>query len=167
MIRVAFVAIAVAAIAVGTAPPVSAEPEDHLRRLLPEGYAFDSCQPAGSDLLGDGALAGLSCKDNSLPGGPTYGFYELFASPHQLADQFQRDVSARHPSPVPCPGGQFSPGLWHDDSTPNGAAGSILCGRLEGGSDVAVEWTDESKLVLGLASGPDLSRLYDWWTANR
>ena len=167
MIRVFSVAAAVAAVAVGTAPSAGADPYDQLRGLLPAGYGSDSCKPAQPDFLGEGALAGLNCRDNSLPGGPTYALYELFANPNALANQFQNDVSARHPHPIPCPGGQPSPGSWHDNSTPDKTAGSILCGRLEGGPDVAVEWTNESKLLLALASGPDVANLYYWWTANR
>ena len=68
--------------------------------------------------------ASLDCAENSLPGGPTSAFYELFANPDALADQFQTDVSAKHPHPLPCPEGQPLPGSWHDDSSPNTTAGS-------------------------------------------
>ncbi|WP_310781646.1 hypothetical protein [Mycobacterium sp. Z3061] len=160
-------AVTATAKAVVAAPPAGAEPLDELRRLLPAGYGPDSCEPAQPGFLGEGALAGLNCRDNSLPGGPAYAQYELFADRNMLGGQFQHDVNARHPQPVPCPGGRPSPGSWHDDRTPNQSFGSVLCGRLEGGPDLAVEWTNESNLVLALASGPDLANLYDWWTASR
>ncbi|EUA04466.1 kinase domain protein [Mycobacterium kansasii 824] len=56
---------------------------------------------------------------------------------------------------------------WGYDSAPNTTAGSTLCGRVEGGDDVAVEWTKDRDLLLALASGPDLAGLYNWWKANR
>ena len=117
--------------------------------------------------LPPGAVAALECRDNSLPGGPAYAFYELFAYPNLLADQFGRDVSSKHPHPLPCPGGQPSPGPWHYDSTQNVTAGQIECGRAEGGDDAAVLWTKDSDLLLALASGPNLASLYEWWRVNR
>ena len=94
-------------------------------------------------------------------------FYELFASPDALTNQFQTDVSVKHPHPVPCPEGQPSPGSWHYDSSPNKPAGSVLCGSVEGGDDFAIEWTRDSGPLLALADGPDLTSMYDWWTTNR
>lgn len=167
MIRAPFVALAVAAIVLGAAPRASADPYDQLMGLLPGGYGSDSCKPAELDYPPPGALAALQCRDNSLPGGPTYAFYQLFADPNSLAAQFGNDVSARHPRPLQCPGGQPSPGSWQYGNTPNETAGSILCGRAEGGDDVAVEWTENSGPLLALANGPDLVSLYDWWRLNR
>ncbi|KZS73312.1 hypothetical protein A4G29_21370 [Mycobacterium kansasii] len=164
--RALSVVAVVAAVAVGLTPAATADSADQLRGLLPAGYRSDSCTPE-RDHLPPGALAALTCRDNALPGGTEYAYYELYADTATLAAQFLRDVSARHPHPVPCPDRQPSPGPWVYDSAPNTTAGSILCGRVEGGDDVAVEWTKDRDLLLALASGPDLAGLYNWWKANR
>lgn len=167
MIRALSGAVVLGAIAVCWAPAAVADYYDQLRSLLPAGYGSGSCAPAEPGFVAPGDVAALTCRANSRPGGPGYARYELFQDPAMLAVQFQRDVSARHPYPVPCPGGQPSPGHWMYESTPDTTAGSILCGRVEGGDDVAVEWTKDRELLLALASGPDLTGLYDWWRTNR
>jgi hypothetical protein len=124
-------------------------------------------------------LAALECRDNSLPGGPTYAYYGLYADRDALNDAFSSQHQGSRQAYwwfEPCPGSGASipapPMPWYDDSAPNEIAGWVACGRVNGpvhGDPNArsIMWTSNSDLLLGIAEGPDLASLYDWWKQIR
>jgi len=96
-IRPLSVAGAVATIAIGAAPTAGAGPEEQLRSVLPAGYGPASCQSPNNPSSPTGvpqsthALAAVECRDNSLPGGPTYAYYRLYADQNTLDSAFSGD----------------------------------------------------------------------------
>lgn len=124
-------------------------------------------------------VAALECRDNFLPGGPTYAYYRLYANHDMLNEAFSGEKDASRQAYwwfLPCPGregtGPAAPATWHDDRAPDKVAGWMACGKVYGpvhGNAAAksIMWTKDSDLVLSIAEGPDLASLYDWWTQNR
>ena len=101
MIRELLVIGAVAAAAIGAAPTAGAGPEDQLRSLLPAGYGPAACQPPNNPPTPAGApqwmhaqVAALECRDNFLPGGPTYAYYRLYANHDMLHEAFSGEKDA-------------------------------------------------------------------------
>lgn len=178
MLRTLLVA-AIAAAAIVAAPTASADPYDQLRAMLPTGYGPDSCRPGEGGYPSSTELAALECRDNSLPGGPTYAYYRLYADHDVLNDAFSTEREGSRQMYwwfEPCPGwganAPAQPMTWYRESNPNESAGWVVCGRTNGpahGNAAAksIIWTTDSDLLLSIGEGPDLARLYDWWKQIR
>ena len=181
-IRPLAVAGAVATIAIGAAPTAGAGPDEQLRNVLPAGYGPASCQSPDNPSSPTGvpqsthALAALECRDNSLPGGPTYAYYRLYGDQTTLDKAFSGEKGASRQAYwwfLPCPGQEGTgPATWRDNRAPDKVAGWVVCGKVYGpvhGNPEAksIMWTRDSDLLLSIAEGPDLASLYDWWTRNR
>ena len=145
----AVVAIIVTA-AMGAAPRAGADPTADLMTLLPAGYSSDSCKATATKR----ALATVECRDNSLPGGPTYATYSLFRDYAGTYDAFTASLKNSTWAPATCPGKQSS------DPTavlgPDGkTSGFIACGRSTGADwqyrDGAVAWTRNADYFLAVA----------------
>lgn len=136
--------------AVGAIPPAGADPSADLTGMLPSGYGSDSCEPADST----GALAAVSCRDNSLPGGPTSATYWLFGDDTALRDAFAAYLKRPDRVPAACPGRESSEAtlVLAADGSPSGL---IACGRGTGTDwqlrDGAVAWTRDADRFLGVA----------------
>jgi hypothetical protein len=150
MLRASCVAAAIVVAAIGAAPPAGAYPLADLRKMLPAGYGSGSCKPADSK----GALAAVNCRDNSLPGGPTYATYWLFGDYTGMYDAFTANLKSSTWAPATCPGKQSS-----DATAVVGSDGKqygfIACGRGTGTDwqvrDGAVAWTHNADHFLGVA----------------
>lgn len=150
MLRALSVAAAVIVVAIGAAPRANADPLADLMKRLPKGYGSDSCKPADSK----GALAAVDCRNNSLPGGPTYASYWLFGDYTGMYDEFTAYLKSPAWAPATCPGKQSSDATAVVGS--NGKKyGSIACGRGSGTDwqvrDGAVAWTRDADRFLGVA----------------
>jgi hypothetical protein len=149
-----------------TAPQPTSSPsadEQRLLRMVPRGYAPDSCRPAGTS---NEARAQIECDGNGDPGGPASATYTL--SPDRAAlDAAFSDV-VQSSQQVNCPGNIQSPGPWRRVATPDKVAGTLFCGLTEGIPTVA--WTDDARLVVSVAhagpSGPTFPDLYNWWASH-
>lgn len=73
--------------------------ESRLRRLLPQGYPPNNCNPVDPS---SGALATIACSANAHPGGPTTASYLLMPNTETLRSTF--DAIVRDTSVVNCPG---------------------------------------------------------------
>lgn len=150
MLRAMCVAAAIAVAAIGAPPPAGADPLSDLLDLLPAGYGSHSCTPADST----DALAAVNCRDNSLPGGPTYATYWLFGDYSAMHDAFTAYVNGTGWSPATCPGTQSSDAtaVVGSDGTQYGL---IACGRGTGPDwqvrDGTVAWTRDADHFLGVA----------------
>jgi serine/threonine kinase PknH len=151
-----------------TAPPSAAPPADaqaRLQSLLPSGYLPGTCTPATPDAgsLWAGAVAMVSCGQNTQPGGPSRASYALFPTPDTLKKAFKADIS--NLSLVHCPGEAKSPNGWHYDESPDVVAGEIACGTLN--DHGALIWTVEQKLMLSDVTGDPatVADLHTWWDA--
>jgi hypothetical protein len=144
------VAAAIILAAFGAAPPAAADPSADLMKMLPAGYGSNSCKPADSK----GALAAVTCRDNSLPGGPTDATYWLFGDDRGMNDAFTAYLKRPTWTPARCPGLQSS-----DATAVVGSHGRqyglIACGRGTGTDwqlrDGAVAWTRDADHFLGVA----------------
>jgi serine/threonine protein kinase len=145
------------------APSRSPDAEARLRRLLPPGYAPDSCNPVAPT---SGALAAIECSANGDPGGPPTANYLLMANTESLRSTFEGIV--KDTSVLNCPGNIQSPGAWHRNATPQIPSGTVLCGTQQGMSIVA--WTTDAQALVSVArsapGGPTLDQLYAWWTMH-
>lgn len=150
MLRASCVAAAIVLAAFGAAPPAGADPSADLMKMLPAGYGSNSCKPTDSK----GALAAVTCRDNSLPGGPTYATYWLFGDDKGMNDAFTAYLKRPTWTPARCPGMQSS-----DATAVVGSHGMqyglIACGRGTGTDwqvrDGAVAWTRDADHFLGVA----------------
>ncbi len=125
----------------------------------PPGYPEGACQPTNPPPP-PGAVASVDCLNNTLPGGPPFARYEMFADQNTLNNEFQTDV--RGAALQPCPGSSGSaPGPWNATSPPP-ASGSVMC-YTSSDNMAHVEWTNTTDLVKANASGPDLASLYGWF----
>ncbi|KQH79625.1 hypothetical protein AO501_20775 [Mycobacterium gordonae] len=176
---------AVATTAIGAASTAGAGPEEQLRSVLPAGYDPASCQSPNNQSSPTGvaqsmlALAALECRDNSLPGGPTYAYYRLYADNEKLDKAFSGEKNASRQAYwwfLPCPGqqgtGPAAAATWHENRAPDKVAGWMVCGKVYGpvhgnAEAKSIMWTRDSDRLLSIAEGPDLAGLYDWWTRNR
>lgn len=150
VLRASCIATVIVIAAIGVTPPAGADPSADLMGMLPAGYGSDSCEPA--DLMG--ALAALNCRDNSLPGGPTYATYQLFGDRRGMHDAFAAYLKRPEWAPATCPGMQSSDATAMVGS--NGEQyGLIACGRGTGPDwsdrDGAVAWTQDPDHFLGVA----------------
>lgn len=172
MIRALFVAVAVAAAALGGTPPAGADPAADLMGMLPPGYSQGACHPAQGPLADPGALAMVECSNNSLPGGPTDARYTLFRDLGTLENLFTDIYQSHHFEAVTCPSMTSTPAPW---TRPDGKpGGSIACGKVEG-DIAAVMWTNDSGPFVALAQGgsdlnnlpgPDVNGLWQWWSSS-
>jgi hypothetical protein len=133
--------------------------QQQLVGLLPPGYGANACQSVTPPVTG--GVATVDCFNNSAPGGPTAARYSLFSDQPTMDGSFQRTLA--EVTAQPCPGGGTSPGTWNFSGTPTQAAGSIVCGAVTDPTSAAVAWTDDANLLEGVAEGPDVSSLYNWW----
>jgi serine/threonine kinase PknH len=131
-----------------------------LMGMLPKGYDTNTCGPV--DNPPQDSLATLDCGQNALPNGPTGARFSLYPDQTTLNSHFETGAGADQIQP--CPGGLDSPGNWHYNSTPDQAAGRIVCGTYQGKMDLM--WSDNKTLMLGDLQGTDLESLYDFWTKN-
>lgn len=144
------IAAALVVAAIGAAAPAGADPLSDLMKMLPAGYASDSCKP----LNAAGALAAVSCGENSLPDGPTSATYWLFSDYSGMHDAFTAYLKSSGWAPATCPGMHSS-----DASAVVGSDGKqygfIACGRGTGpdwqARDGAVAWTRDAAHFLGVA----------------
>jgi hypothetical protein len=146
-----------------TSRPANAEDEARLLRLLPPGYASDSCDAVTAP---KDALAQVNCDRNVDPGGPLSATYTLAEDKAALDAAFNVTIGAANR--VNCPGNIQSPGPWRRNATPQKVSGILFCGLKEGRPTVA--WTDDAKLVVSVVhagpSGPTLPELYAWWSSH-
>lgn len=118
--------------------------------MLPAGYGGDSCAPADPV----GALAALACRDNSLPGGPTFATYWLFGDDDAMRAAFTAYLTRPDWAPTACPGSQSAEAITvlGSDGQPYGR---LACGRGTGADwlarDGAVAWTHDADHFLGVA----------------
>lgn len=136
--------------AVSVIPTAGADPSADLMGMLPSGYGSDSCAPADST----GALAAVTCRDNSLAGGPTYAAYWLFGDDTALRDAFAAYLMRPDWAPATCPG-RASPEPTPVLGVDGDRYGLIACGRNTGTDwhlkDGAVAWTHDADRFLGVA----------------
>ncbi|MFV8320810.1 MULTISPECIES: hypothetical protein [unclassified Mycobacterium] len=150
MLRATFVAAGIGLAAFGAAPRAGADPLADLMRMLPSGYSSSSCKPASSP----GALAAVECRDNSVPGGPTFATYSLFRDYTGMYDAFTQSLKNPPWIATPCPGKQSSEPtavLGSDGKQ----AGFFACAHGEGADwqprDGALAWTRNAEHFLGVA----------------
>lgn len=150
MLRALSVAAAILVIAIGAAPRAGADPMADLMRMLPAGYSSNSCKPTTSKA----ASAAVECRDNSLPGGPTYATYSLFRDYTGMYDAFTSSLESSTWTPAACPGKQ-SPDPTAVLDSAGKQYGFIACGRGTGADwqakDGAVAWTRDADHFLGVA----------------
>jgi serine/threonine kinase PknH len=149
-----------------TTPPSDTGPTDaqaRLLSLLPSGYLPGACTPATPDegSIWAGAVAMVSCGQNTQQGGPTRATYGLFPTLDTMKQAFTDDIAKL--SLVHCPGEKKAPNGWHYDETPDVIAGTIACGTYNDHGNVI--WTFDKKLMLGDVAGdpPGVADLYTWW----
>ncbi|MEW5813242.1 MAG: hypothetical protein AB1925_27790 [Actinomycetota bacterium] len=134
-----------------------------LMRMLPRGYAPDSCE---SVVPAQGALAQVSCGQNTDPGGPLSATYTLAADKGAVKDLFDNIVSTS--SVVDCPGNIQSPGPWRRNATPQQTAGTLVCGFQQ--SKPTVGWSTDADLLISEVqsgpTGPNMVQLYTWWASH-
>lgn len=143
-----------------TSPPPQTESyDDQLMGLLSGGHDRSNCQPI-SPPAGT-ALATVDCGQATTPGGPASTRYSLFADQAALDAGFDEAVNANSEL-LQCPGsGIESPTTWHYTDTPDQVAGQIACGTYNDSPDVS--WTNNDRMLLADAQGPDLTELHNWW----
>jgi serine/threonine kinase PknH len=145
-----------------SAPP-AAETQARLFSLLPAGYPPDTCKPIAPP---QGALAQVSCGQNSDPDGPPSATYTLFPDSAALRAAFNGFI--HNSTVVECPGRIQSPGLWHRNATPEETSGTLMCGTEQGSPIVG--WTTDAELLIGIVRaelpGSTLDQLYRWWTSH-
>jgi hypothetical protein len=146
-----------------TSATASPADQQKLQGLLPPGYAADSCKTAE---LPKGALAKVTCSANSDPGGPPSATYTLASDAAALKASFDGIVGEARV--VNCPGNIQSPGPWRRNATPNQIAGTLFCGLR--GDTPTLAWTNDAALMVasvdGAKSGPNLDKLYTWWSGH-
>ncbi|AFM19334.1 hypothetical protein Mycch_4632 [Mycolicibacterium chubuense NBB4] len=137
--------------------------EGHLMGMLPRGYAPDACEVV---VPAKGALAQVSCTNNTDPGGPLTATYTLAKDSDSLKDLFDDVVSTS--SVVDCPGNIQSPGPWRRNATPQQSAGTLVCGFQQ--SKPTVAWSTDANLMLSEVQsgpqGPNMVQLYTWWASH-
>jgi serine/threonine kinase PknH len=133
--------------------------QQQLINILPAGYGPDSCQPVEQPVRN--AVATVDCFDNSMPGGPAAARYSLFKDAQALAASFHNGT-LNQVTVTPCPNGGSSPGEWVYGSATE-VAGEKMCGTDPDNNNATVGWTENSLLLQGVAEGPNLDALYNWW----
>ncbi|TRW85409.1 hypothetical protein FK535_08365 [Mycolicibacterium sp. 018/SC-01/001] len=147
-----------------TSPTESPEQaQARLMGMLPQGYAADSCETV---VPAQGALAQVSCGQNTDPGGPLTATYTLATDKAAVKDLFDDIVSTS--SVVDCPGNIQSPGPWRRNATPQQTAGTLVCGFQQ--SKPTVGWSTDADLLVSQVqsgpTGPNMVQLYTWWASH-
>lgn len=138
------------------------EAQTRLMGMLPGGYG------AGCEAVvpAKGALAQISCSENTDAGGPSVASYSLAKDDESLRALFDDVVSTS--SVVDYPGKIQSPGPWRRSVTPQQVAGTLVCGFQQGKPTVA--WTTDAELMLSEVrsgpQGPTMDQLYTWWASH-
>ncbi|MEZ0340646.1 hypothetical protein ACAG25_11760 [Mycobacterium sp. pV006] len=154
--------------AVADSPGVTSKPpeedlQERLLNLLPRGYPQGACTPV---VPPKGALAQVSCTENTDPGGPLTATYTLARDDDGLADMFEEVIATS--SVVNCPGNIQSPGPWRRNATPDQEAGTLVCGFQQ--SRPTVAWTTTADQLLSEIhsgpQGPNMVQLYSWWSSH-
>lgn len=147
---------------VSTPQSQAREFDDRLMALLPQGYPPGTCRQAEPP---PGALSMLECGANADAPGTT-AQYTLFGDAQPLAaamDQLIKGIAAQI-----CPGNYASPGPWRKTSTPEVAAGTLVCGTRQNAP--VVGWTlDRAMLLAAIQAEPGrsgLDQLYKWWSTH-
>ena len=136
------------------------DPQPYEEMRLPPGYPAGSCRPSANPPPSPNAVSSVDCLNNTLPGGPPFARYEVFADQTALNNAFQTDV--RSTTLQPCPGSSDSaPATWNATNPPP-ANGSVIC-YTTNDNMAHVEWTNTSDVLRANASGPDMASLYGWW----
>lgn len=139
------------------------EAEGQLMSLLPRGYSAAACEGV---VPPKGALAQVSCSENTDPGGPLTATYTLAGDNESLLAMFDGVVGAL--SVVNCPGNIQSPGPWRRNATPDKEAGTLVCGFQQ--SKPTVAWSTEANLMVSEVQsgpqGPNMVQLYTWWASH-
>lgn len=137
--------------------------EVRLMSMLPQGYDADGCEAV---IPTKGALAQVSCNDNTDIGGPRTANYMLAKNKESLRALFDGVVSTT--SVVDCPGNIQSPGPWRRNATPQQVAGTLVCGFQQ--SKPTVAWTTDADLMVSEVQsgpqGPNMVQLYTWWASH-
>ena len=132
--------------------------------LLPAGYPTGTCKPDAKPM--SGAIASVTCGQNTDPNGPTAAAYGLFPDLQALQDAFNR--FSKTDTLVNCPGNKVSPGTWWHNKDPSTILGQIACATYKG--DPRVMWSNQPALVFALAGGkpqgPNLDALFKWWGSH-
>lgn len=150
--------------AAATSPTETPEQaQARLMRMLPSGYAPDSCETV---VPAQGALAQVSCGQNTDAGGPLTATYTLATDKAAAEDLFDNIVATS--SVVDCPGNIQSPGPWRRNATPQQTAGTLVCGFQQ--SKPTVGWSTDANLLISQVqsgpTGPNMVQLYTWWASH-
>lgn len=136
---------------------------DRLLRLLPAGYPPGTCTPTDPP---DDALAAVVCTANADWGGPASALFTRAQDQAALAAAFREVVEGN--IKMDCPGRIQSPGPWRRKATSQAPSGTLFCGVQ--GSRATVAWTTDADGLLSVtrvdATGPNLDRLYRWWSTH-
>ncbi|PJE24640.1 MAG: hypothetical protein CK431_04915 [Mycobacterium sp.] len=159
MLRVLCVAATVVMTALGVAPRAGADPLADLMSMLPSGYSSGSCKPVGSP----GALAAVECRNNSLPGGPTFATYSLFRDYTGMYDAFTKSLKDPAWIAMPCPS-KLSPEPFAVLGSDGKPTGFFACAHGEGADwqarNGALAWTRNAEHFLGVATVRYEGQLY-------
>lgn len=131
--------------------------EQQILRMLPFGFAANSCSTGGSPPAG--SLASLDCVN-----GPLRGRFSVFADLDSMSRAFQSALTkfGSGNAPPPCPGLTNSPATWYYTVNSGQTAGQIVCGTFERVPNIG--WTrNRQKLLLDVRGGADLDSLFQWW----
>ncbi|GFG80231.1 hypothetical protein MPRG_35070 [Mycobacterium paragordonae] len=159
MLRVLCVAATVVMTALGVAPRSGADPLADLMSMLPSGYSSGSCKPVGSP----GALAAVECRNNSLPGGPTFATYSLFRDYTGMYDAFTKSLKDPAWIAMSCPS-KSSPEPFAVLGSDGKPTGFFACAHGEGADwqarNGALAWTRNAEHFLGVATVRYEGQLY-------
>lgn len=141
----------------------SDEAQARLLKLVPVGYAPNTCKP--TDPLG-GAVAEVSCGKSVDIDGPQSAKYTLYSDLGALRLSF--DTAVQTSSVVTCPGRIQSPGAWHRTTSPDKSSGMLLCALRQGTPTLV--WTNDADLFVGFIQmdrpGAGFEQLYAWWSSH-
>ncbi|WP_162951518.1 hypothetical protein [Mycobacterium paragordonae] len=145
--------------ALGVAPRSGADPLADLMSMLPSGYSSGSCKPVGSP----GALAAVECRNNSLPGGPTFATYSLFRDYTGMYDAFTKSLKDPAWIAMSCPS-KSSPEPFAVLGSDGKPTGFFACAHGEGADwqarNGALAWTRNAEHFLGVATVRYEGQLY-------
>lgn len=139
------------------------EAEAWLLDMLPPGYADGACEAVNP---AKDALAQISCRQNTDPGGPLSATFTLARDDKALKKLFDDVINTS--SVVNCPGNIQSPGPWRRNATPQQVAGTLVCGFQQ--SKPTVAWTTDAEMLVSEVQsgpqGPNMVQLYTWWASH-
>jgi hypothetical protein len=158
-IRSIAIAACSGAAVLGSAGNCAAEPSGKLMGMLPSGFSSTNCQQVDPAA---GSAERVRCDHGTgAPDGPTYAVFLLYASPADLATQFQQAAKNGYTLASSCTPTIASPSTWKRDNSSQ-VAGQIECGKSVDGQS-AIIWTDTAKPWLAIVHGKDSASLYQWW----